>query len=591
MIARWRKYPEHKRSDLYANLACRLIIGLSTLAIIIAVFWGRIAQRLNNHTRHLHNLHDNAAQQSYWSVDQSEWWPWAKKNLLYAPIGKKRHHREVQLSKALGIGTLPSRFHTILLVGYASVNFLGCLMLDFHAESNQRWAALRGRSGYLAVWNCLALFVLMARNNPLIPSLKISYDTFNLFHRWIGRMIVIESVVHTFAWAIVAFRGYGFDGVRKHLVHSPFLIYGTLGTVAMVLMAIHSISFIRHGFWELFLASHQILATVVCICVYQHLKIGTPPELSQFFAGVIAIWILERTARVFWLIYRNIGRGSWSTKVMVQALPGAEGACRVTFKVHRPWKHKPGCHVFIYLPSIAMWMSHPFSIAWYDTTLREYNKEELPLDNSEVEHTLPQRKSNEISLVIAARSGMTKKLFDKASKAPGAQITISGFLEGPYGGPMSLNSYGTVLLFAGGVGITHQISYIRDLLAGWELGRVATRKIILVWSLRHTEQLEWVRPWMDEILAMPGRKEVVKMYMFITKPKNKGDTASKSQTVLMFGGRPNVQQIVDRELQSQVGAMAVTCCGPGALADDVREAVRNRISEGTIDFIEESFTW
>lgn len=213
------------------------------------------------------------------------------------------------------------------------------------------------------------------------------------------------------------------------------------------------------------------------------------------------------------------------------------------------------------------------------------------MDNSEIENTLPQRKSNEISLVIAARSGMTKKLFDKASKAPGAQITINGFLEGPYGGPMSLNSYGTVLLFAGGIGITHQISYIRDLLAGWELGRVATRKIILVWSLRHTEQLEWVRPWMDEILAMPGRKEVVKMYMFITKPKNKGDTASKSQTVLMFGGRPNVQQIVDRELQSQVGAMAITCCGPGALADDVREAVRNRISEGTIDFIEESFTW
>ena len=464
-------------------------------------------------------------------------------------------------------------------------------MLDWNAESNAIWADLRGRSGYLAVWNCLALFVLMARNNPLIPFLKISYDTFNLFHRWIGRIVVIESVIHTFAWAVVAFRGYGFRGMQKHLGDSPFLIFGTLGTVAMVLIAIQSLSFIRHAFWEIFLAVHQILALAVCIGVFRHLKLGTPPAVSQFFEGVIAIWALERAGRLFWLAYRNIGWGSWSTKVLVEALPGPDSACRVTFQVQRPWKPEPGCHVYIYLPTISMWMSHPFSIAWYDTNSNRYDKEELPMNQSEVDLALPPRKSNEISLVIATKSGMTKKLFDKASKAPNGQITLSGFLEGPYGGPMSLKSYGTVLLFAGGVGITHQISYIRDLLAGWELGRVATRKIVLIWSVRHTEQLQWVEPWMNEILAMPGRKEVLTISIFVSKPRNTRDVVSRSQRVLMHNGRANTQQIVAHEVQNRVGAMAVSVCGPGAMADDVREAVRNRIDEATVDFIEESFTW
>ena len=514
-----------------------------------------------------------------------------KKHLLYAPLGKKRHHREIQLSAAINIGTLPSRLHTILLGGYVAMNVIGCLMLDFSAESDVRWAALRGRSGYLAVWNCIALFLFMARNNPLIPFLKISYDTFNLCHRWLGRLIIIESVVHTFAWAIVARRGYGFHGMAKHLAESPFLIYGTIGTLAMVIMGIHSMSFIRHSFWELFLASHQLLAVAVCVGVYHHLKIGTPPAVSSFFGGVIAIWVLERAARAFLLLYRNIGRGKYYTKVMVQALPGPDSACRVTFQVHRPWRHEPGCHVYIYLPAISMWMSHPFSVAWYDSTSHRYDEEEPPLHKSEMDMALPPRKSNEISLVIATRTGMTKKLFEKARNAPGGQVTLHGFLEGPYGGAMSLKSYGTVLLFAGGVGITHQMPYVRELLTGWELGRVATRKIILIWSVRHREQLEWVKPWMDEILAMPGRKEVLTISLFVTKPRTNKEIVRPSNNVVMYAGRPNAKMIVTHEVQKRVGAMAVSICGPGAMADDVREAVREHIGEATIDFIEESFTW
>jgi hypothetical protein len=48
---------------------------------------------------------------------------------------------------------------------------------------------------------------------------------------------------------------------------------------------------------------------------------------------------------------------------------------------------------------------------------------------------------------------------------------------------------------------------------------------------------------------------------------------------------------VRKEVESQMGAMCVTVCGPGGLADNVREVVREVQEDGMVDFIEESFTW
>lgn len=44
-------------------------------------------------------------------------------------------------------------------------------------------------------------------------------------------------------------------------------------------------------------------------------------------------------------------------------------------------------------------------------------------------------------------------------------------------------------------------------------------------------------------------------------------------------------------MDRRVGATVVTVCGPGAFADDVRRAVRDVVEGGTVDFVEEAFTW
>ncbi|MCJ1304785.1 hypothetical protein MMC08_007598 [Hypocenomyce scalaris] len=382
----------------------------------------------------------------------------------------------------------------------------------------------------------------------------------------------------------------GYHGINEAFRTSHFLQYGLLGTIAMIIILLQSPSVIRHAFYETFIHIHQLLAFLAILAVYVHANLGSLPQ-RPYIKWIIALWVTERSLRWMRLLYRNVSRHG-ITKVTVEALPAE--ACRVTFSIPRPWTFVPGSHAYVYLPVLSLWMSHPFSIAWSEERPAPYlslENEKLPSTVSDLGSPLPDRTVTSMSLVISKRSGMTAKLYNKARASPTGVLTLTGFLEGPYGGLESLHSYGTALLFAGGVGITHQISHVRDLLAGHAARTVATRKIILVWSVRGTEQLEWVRPWMDDILAMPGRREVLKVLLFVTKPKSAREVKSASQTVLMFPGRANARVLVEKEYAQRVGAMCVTVCGPGAFADDVRAAVRSVEGGGVLDFVEESFTW
>jgi hypothetical protein len=135
------------------------------------------------------------------------------------------------------------------------------------------------------------------------------------------------------------------------------------------------------------------------------------------------------------------------------------------------------------------------------------------------------------------------------------------------------------------------VPHVRDLVVGYANGTVAARKVVLVWVIQSPEHLEWIRPWMTEILALDKRREVLRVMLFVSRPRSTKEIHSPSATVQMFPGRPNIDTLLGIEMENQVGAMGVSVCGPGSLSDDVRRAVRNRQYQGAIDFVEEAFTW
>ncbi|KAK6544452.1 hypothetical protein TWF694_001147 [Orbilia ellipsospora] len=560
------------------NFSHWLFICLSLVAFIIVFY--RAIILFQQHMRHIVCINDS--KQSYWSVPAHPFFSKLKKDFLLAPLFGIRHNEHFKIGSAGSAGVVPTRFQTLFLFILFGGN-VGLTLCTIHWSkgSTTILSELRNRSGVLAVTNMIPLFVLAGRNNPLIPLLRISFDTYNLIHRWLGRIVVIEAITHSLAHIAIG----GWTSYWAKLGHSSFLMYATISTLSMTFLMLQSPSIVRHAFYETFLTLHILGAVAAVVTLYYHLYMINNHWLL-YLQIAIGLWILERGARFASIMYRNVGRRL--TKATLTAL--STEAVRVTLDMPRPFKFRPGQHVYLYLPTITGWQSHPFSVAWADESaplVWDEKKDDLPRNRQDVYG--PQKTT--VELIVRRRTGATNSMFQKAAKSPEGTTTVTALVEGPYGTHHSLTSYGTVVLFAGGVGITHALPNVQELVQGYVDGTVATRKVTLVWVLQNPEHLQWVKRQMTSILAIEKRREILKVILFVTKPKQSREIMSPSSTVQMFPGKPNIEQVLQAEAEERVGTMAVSVCGPGGMSDDVRFAVRNMVDYVNIDFIEEAFSW
>jgi predicted ferric reductase len=566
---------------LWVNVFLGILGGIALILIVL-----RVCNMVLRHQRHL-TVMGNPTNQNYYMVNTSSWWAWINRYILVAPLWKKRHNQAFQISSAIDNGTLPGRWHTIVIFVYVCLNMAWCFALPYSVlDHKQTIAALRGRTGTLAALNLIPTVLFALRNNPLIPILQVSYDDFNLFHRWAARITIAEAIAHTVAWVYNTVHGAGWASVGNALRVEGSYGWGMVASVAFTFIGIQAWSPFRHAFYETFLNIHRLSVFAALLGLYKHLELHALPQVPWLHL-IIIFWIMEHALRWVSILYHGFGRSGVS-KITVEAMPGE--AVRLTIDMKRAWQPRPGCHVHMWMPRMSLWSSHPFSVAWSPTTEPDSKEMALPRLEGEVMNAPgAPLKSKQINLICRARTGLTRQMYERACKSPNEQFTAFGFIEGPYGGHHSLDSYGTVVLFAGGVGITHQVMYLKHLVAGAANKTTATQRIVLIWTVPSSDCLEWVRPWMDEVLRMPGRKNVLRIKLFISRPK--GRVESSSETVKMFAGRPPVNVLLEEEFRNRVGAMAVTVCGSGGFADGVRAAVRPLYTEGCVDFIEEAFTY
>lgn len=618
---------------------------MGIFAMVILVI--RVVHLIHSHIRHMVAMNSGGNEQIFWSRNRNVWWPLVKKQLVYAPLFRKRHNREIRVGRSINVGTIPSRFHTMLVLSYIISNIVFCCLLDWgDANRYAIIASLRGRSGYLAAVNMVVLVLLAGRNNPLIQLLHVSFDTYNLLHRWLGRLVVIESCIHTLAWLFVKLAADQWHGVFLSLRTDPFCTFGLIGVAGMLFLVLLSPGPIRHAFYETFLNLHILFAITAIIGAWLHCELAGLPQLP-YIQACVGLWAGDRLLRLYRIVRNNysFSRRTW-TRAKVEVLPGE--AVRVTMSLPRYMTVKPGSHAYLRFGGVNPHETHPFSIAWvkhkrlilpdilpsHNGGLRnrsntqqsfasemsiddgadyekhqEYQSEYLTgirrSDTASSSKSLPpqpltgltkleDRKNvkTEVSFIIGAHHGLTRKLYNLACKYPrGSPVSMYASLEGPYAGHHSLDSYGHVVLIAGSSGITHQLSYISHLLTSASQSMVATRKILLLWVMRDQEHMEWIKPYMDEVLRMGNRRKMLRIMMFVTRPSQNVLMGSPSGSVMCYPGRPQIGTLLRKEVEGQVGAMAVTVCGPGGLADNVREAVRGVQEEGVVDFIEESFTW
>jgi hypothetical protein len=132
------------------------IICGSLVAVLLV--W-RVGMESVKYVRTLTCLNNDT--QRYFTVP-SEWFASFKKHVLYAPIFRKRHNREFQLSAALNVGTLPTRLQFLFLMSYFGTNVAFCVIsIDWSQKFTTAAQELRNRTGILAIVNMVRLSCLM----------------------------------------------------------------------------------------------------------------------------------------------------------------------------------------------------------------------------------------------------------------------------------------------------------------------------------------------------------------------------------------------------------------------------------------------
>ena len=178
----------------------------SYVLIVLASFAGallfyRLAESSHRYVRAIACLGNE--KQSFFQVPR-QWYAFLKQHIIYAPLFRTRHHRELWLFKGWSVGILPTRFQSLFLAAVIAMNVTFCAFgIEWGQGPSQAMLNhLRNRTGTIAVVNMIPLVLMAGRNNPLISLLGMSYDSFNMMHRWLGRIIAAEAVAHTVAFLL-----------------------------------------------------------------------------------------------------------------------------------------------------------------------------------------------------------------------------------------------------------------------------------------------------------------------------------------------------------------------------------------------------
>lgn len=340
--------------------------------------------------------------------------------------------------------------------------------------------------------------MLSSRESFLSLITGLPYQSFNFLHRWLGYIIFVQSSLHTIGWCIVELRLYQPQpSVGIEWITQTYMVWGIVAMILLLLLFVLSTPWgIRFTGYETFRKLHYVLAMVYIGACWGHWK-----QLKCFLLPSLIFWFLDRGARLVRtaiLHHRPDHPGIFALKAVKAAMtrfPDQEHGDVIRLDLYNeqdPWAI--GQHFYLCFTQSSIWQSHPF------TPLN------APIvEKGEVKH----------SYLIRAKGGETKKIALLAAKDNTETPVV---LTGAYGGDITrtLTPQSNIICIAGGTGITYVLPVLL------ELARQPippTRKIALVWAIRHSSNTAWIGPELD--LLQKARKRLnLQINIFATRDAN-----------------------------------------------------------------------
>jgi len=145
--------------------------------------------------------------------------------------------------------------------------------------------------------------LLAQRESVLSLATGIPYQHFNFLHRWCGRIIFVQSILHTFAWTLVEGRFYQPQpSVYAGFMAQPYIILGVVAMFLLTLMLLLSTRWAIDKFgYETFKIGHWILAILYLGACWGHWD-----KLWCWMVASLALVFIDqgiRTLRTLYLHY------------------------------------------------------------------------------------------------------------------------------------------------------------------------------------------------------------------------------------------------------------------------------------------------
>lgn len=179
----------------------------------------------------------------------------------------------------------------------------------------------------------------------------------------------------------------------------------------------------------------QIRAEMDLPWSYNNLGYGCKQSIhyKTYYKPGSQVW--QRLLRLAIVAWRNCGKSL--TSATIQLLPG--DVARVDVTVIRPWKFEAGQYIYLYIPSLGLWTSHPFSAAWESADKPHGSFSAMDSERSSnsssrsILSDTARDTQRTVSFLIRKRDGFTKKMLKSVGLKVGLQRRVLVLAEGPFG--------------------------------------------------------------------------------------------------------------------------------------------------------------
>lgn len=425
--------------------------------------------------------------------------------------------------------------HLIILLAIIPALVLSTLLPEQELIQNAN------RLGFFSVSLYIPVFLFATKKAPLPFLSSTSYISWNVLHRWLGRLIFVLGLSHGALWL----HQYNQNNQLQAQLATAKVQRGIATLCFLFLLNISSLPIIRRHVYWLFFSLHVVGYVGALVLVFMH----TPYAIPWVLYGAITVYALDLVIRFCAL----------STFTTASVTPLEDGMTQVwVHHVNSGWKAGQHVHLRIF--------STPPASKGISKLLRPFESHPFTIAASASSDSLS---SSATGFPLYVRSqGPGSWTGDLHSLKAGSTCFVH--IEGPYGvSPFEkLTNADTLVLVAGGSGATWCLSMLDDIIArSLRCDDVQQlKKCFFVWSIQHQAQAAWFTEQIQTLLSKAREVGLdLDCRIFISRPASAASPMEQSSYLPETGcqisyATPETPHVDFKDLLEEAIADAINPC-------------------------------